>query len=304
MRDDRFGEGSARSFAEIFLRHGARGVIATSGQVGKIESYDFAHRLLFDAEDAAINLPAALRVYRASLASGLPADPGDDPAVQEEAEDVLPRVHVPVLRRPRYRVAHAPAGGGYVNAPGVPVDSVALTPVVSWPREAAPGGRYLVIVDLQLNTGAASWPYPDEEYVVGLMLSGRAHLAVSSLGDTSVVVHRFGGTYGPARFVVSVDGAAATGVRTALWLTLISAGGIPFHTAQSPVTVTREAGPLARPGRACRPRYSTRSKAAETDRLGSDAWSMVAVSVNGRPVLALGTDDGTLRCGSPPVQSR
>ena len=84
LHDDRFGEKSARSFAEIFLRRGARGVIATSGQVGKIESYDFAHRLLFAAEDAAINLPAALRVYRASLASGLPADPGDDPALQEK----------------------------------------------------------------------------------------------------------------------------------------------------------------------------------------------------------------------------
>ena len=187
-----------------------------------------------------------------------------------------------------------------MSAPGVPVDSVALTPVVSWPREAAPGGRYLVIVDLQLNTGTASWPYPDEEYVVGLMLSGRSHLAVSSLGNTSVVLHRFGGTYGPARFVVSVDDAAATGVRTALWLTLISAGGIPFHTAQLPVTVTREAPirspapdvPLARG-------TAPRTKLPKLTGAGSSAWSMVAVSVNGRPVLALGADDGTLRLWEP-----
>jgi hypothetical protein len=86
MRDDRFGEGSARSFAEIFLRRGARGVIATSGRVGKIESYDFVQRLLSEAEDAAINLPAALLAYRAKLARGLPADPGDDPAVQKKLE--------------------------------------------------------------------------------------------------------------------------------------------------------------------------------------------------------------------------
>jgi hypothetical protein len=85
MHDDRFGEeGSARSFAEIFLRRGARAVIATSGKVGKIESHDFLQRLLSDAEDAAINLPAALLAYRAGLARGLPPDPGDDPAVQNK----------------------------------------------------------------------------------------------------------------------------------------------------------------------------------------------------------------------------
>ena len=122
-----------------------------------------------------------------------------------------------------------------------PPTSVALTPIVGWPREAAPGGRYLVSVDLQLNIDAAAWPYPDEEYTVGLMLSGRSHLTVTTLGDMSVVVHRFGGTYGPARFVVGVDNAVANGIETALWLTLISAGGVPFHTAELPITVTHDA---------------------------------------------------------------
>jgi maltokinase len=187
-----------------------------------------------------------------------------------------------------------------MNTPVAPVDSVALTPIVSWPREAAPGGRYLVSVDLQLNIDTVAWPYPDEEYVVGLMLSGHPHLTVTSLSDTSVVVHRFGGTYGPARFVVAVDGAAATGMHTALWLTLISAGGIPFHTAKLPVTVTREA-PVRPPVPGVSVARGTAPE-AELPKLtgtGSDAWSMVAVSVNGRPVLALGTDDGTLRLWEP-----
>jgi maltokinase len=186
-----------------------------------------------------------------------------------------------------------------MNAPA-PVASVALTPVVSWPHEAAPGGRYLVSVDLRLDMATAAWPYPGEEYVVGLMLSGRPHLTVTSLGDTSVVVHRFGGTYGPARFLVAVDGAAATGTRTALWLTLISAGGVPFHTAKLPVTVTLEA-----PARPPVPGVSAAGDTAPGTGLprlagaGSDAWSMVAVSVQGRPVLALGTNDGTVRLWEP-----
>jgi hypothetical protein len=186
------------------------------------------------------------------------------------------------------------------------VVAVALTPVVSWPREAAPGGRYLVTVDVQLKNEEAAWPYPDEEYTVGLMLSGRSHLSVSTLGDTSVVLHRFGGTYGPARFVVAVNNAADYGVRTGLWLTLISAGGVPFHTAELPVTVTRDAP--VRPPATDLPLAHPAAPGTELGQLagdGSNAWSMAAIVVNGRPLLALGTDDGYLRLweptGSPPT---
>lgn len=84
MHDARFAEKLTRSFAEIFLRRGARGVIATSGQVGKVESYDLVLRLLFAAEDAGVNLSSAMLDYRASLADGLPADPRDDPIVEEK----------------------------------------------------------------------------------------------------------------------------------------------------------------------------------------------------------------------------
>jgi hypothetical protein len=86
LHDDRFAEKATRSFAEIFLRRGARGVIATSGEVGKAESYDFVQHLLLGAEEAGISLPAALLEYRASLAAGLPEDPSDDPAVLQRLQ--------------------------------------------------------------------------------------------------------------------------------------------------------------------------------------------------------------------------
>jgi CHAT domain len=78
LNDDRLGETATRSFAEVFLRRGARGVIATSGEVDKLESYDFAVRLLSDAEAADLNVPASLRNYRAELAADLPRDPAAD----------------------------------------------------------------------------------------------------------------------------------------------------------------------------------------------------------------------------------
>jgi len=75
MNDDRFGERATRTFAEIFLRRGARGVIATTGEVGKLDSLEFVDRLLTAAEDQPISVSTALRDYRAKLAKALPDDP-------------------------------------------------------------------------------------------------------------------------------------------------------------------------------------------------------------------------------------
>ncbi|MEV0897238.1 CHAT domain-containing protein [Actinoplanes sp. NPDC049802] len=74
MNDDRFRERATRTFAEIFLRRGARGVIATAGEVGKPDSLEFLDRLLAAARDQAVSVSALLRDYRATLARELPDD--------------------------------------------------------------------------------------------------------------------------------------------------------------------------------------------------------------------------------------
>jgi hypothetical protein len=82
MNDDRFGERATRTFAEIFLRRGARGVIATAGEVGKADSLEFVDRLLAAARDRSVSVSTALRDYRAALAENLPDDPSAaDPAL-------------------------------------------------------------------------------------------------------------------------------------------------------------------------------------------------------------------------------
>ncbi|MYS10450.1 hypothetical protein GTW71_29335, partial [Streptomyces sp. SID6041] len=141
--------------------------------------------------------------------------------------------------------------------------SVPLVPVVSWPQELEPGRRYLVTVDVRLHTDAPSWPYDREEFAIGCMLVGRSGMTVEALGATTVVLHRFGGTYGPARFLAQVEAleevSAATEEPSAkvaarkapsagapkeapgpeeapqLSLTLITEGGVPFHTVALPV---------------------------------------------------------------------
>ncbi|MFD6313224.1 tetratricopeptide repeat protein, partial [Streptomyces nigra] len=111
---------------------------------------------------------------------------------------------------------------------------VPLVPVVSWPRVLQPGQRYLVTVDIRLDTDAPPWPYDREEFAIGCMLEGGSGMTVEALGATTVVLHRFGGTYGPARFLTQLE-APAPQDTPQLTLTLITEGGVPFHTVQLPV---------------------------------------------------------------------
>ncbi|MGW7385343.1 AAA family ATPase [Streptomyces sp. NPDC054794] len=115
--------------------------------------------------------------------------------------------------------------------------SVSLRPLVSWPEEVETGRKYLVTVDIEIaDPESGAWPYDTEEYAVGCMLEGEPGLAVESVGDSTLVLHRFGGTYGPARFVTyAVDAAAVSD--TALRLTLITAGGVPFRSERLRVRV-------------------------------------------------------------------
>ncbi|MEV4830535.1 CHAT domain-containing protein [Micromonospora sp. NPDC049257] len=71
MGDTDFGERASRSFALIFLRRGAPGVIATAGQVEPAFSRDLLEHLLTVAAVGEVRLSAALRDYRARLAAGV-----------------------------------------------------------------------------------------------------------------------------------------------------------------------------------------------------------------------------------------
>jgi exoribonuclease R len=112
---------------------------------------------------------------------------------------------------------------------------IGIQPLVSWPRRIEPGGSYLVTVDLRRTDPTAPWPYDEEEFVVGCLLDGRPACTVRALGDAGLVLHRFGGTYGPARFVAEVASDREDFTGAALWLTLTTAGGVPFYTGRLPL---------------------------------------------------------------------
>lgn len=105
---------------------------------------------------------------------------------------------------------------------------IRLRPVVRWPRRAETGGSHLISVDVEMDGPIEDWPYEQEEYAIGCVLDGGSGFAVESVGDTTLVVHRFGGTYGPVTFVAHALDAPGR----ELSLTFVTAGGVPFRTVQ------------------------------------------------------------------------
>ncbi|GAA2160138.1 VMAP-C domain-containing protein [Actinomadura napierensis] len=108
-----------------------------------------------------------------------------------------------------------------------------VEPVVRWPRRMTPGTTYLVEADLRL-AGDGGWPYEEEEFSFTFLLDGGPGIAVEAIGESTLVLHRFGGTYGPVRFAAVAGEHAGPG---ALWLSLLTPRGIIARTDELKVTV-------------------------------------------------------------------
>ena len=105
--------------------------------------------------------------------------------------------------------------------------AIDVQPIVSYPRTAARGQRYLLTIDLRSSTTPDAWPSDSEELAV--YCAARAEppgmFRIQPLGRPSIVVHRFGGSYGPASFVLT---AADREMHGQIILTLSNGWGIPF----------------------------------------------------------------------------
>lgn len=97
--------------------------------------------------------------------------------------------------------------------------------------------RHLVQVDLTFVTpeGApAEWPFDEEEYVYTCVLEGRGDFDLWAVRDGCVVLHRFGGSYGPAEFVVTPR--TSTGAHSLL-LTFVNEWGVPVSAHELKVEI-------------------------------------------------------------------
>jgi serine/threonine protein kinase len=108
------------------------------------------------------------------------------------------------------------------------VRQVMIEPIISYPREAQAGKSYLMTIDLRMLTSQTEWPYDDEEYPISFVLDTMPLFSYESVGDEdpSVILHRFGGTYGPATYLLKANEREMSGN---ISVTLVNEWGIPIE---------------------------------------------------------------------------
>ncbi|MEH2115503.1 tetratricopeptide repeat protein [Nostoc sp.] len=102
--------------------------------------------------------------------------------------------------------------------------ALSIQPVISYPRQAQVGKTYLMTIDLQSSED--EWPYEEEEYPIYCMLDTSPLFSCQPLGEPAVVLHRFGGSYGAARFLLT---AAQEEIQGEIRVTLVNEWGMPIR---------------------------------------------------------------------------
>src|SRR5579885_3503904 len=85
---------------------------------------------------------------------------------------------------------------------------IQIRPIINYPREAQTGQTYLMSIDVQLASPDATWPFPEEEYPITFILNTQPYFRYESLNgerEPGIVLHRFGGTYGPAQYLLTAS---------------------------------------------------------------------------------------------------
>jgi hypothetical protein len=100
---------------------------------------------------------------------------------------------------------------------------ISVQPVISYPREAQVGKTYLMTVDLRLAEGA-EWLFEEEEYPVYCMVDSGPLFRCEAVRESAIVLHRFGGSYGAAEFLLT---ASLVELNGQLKISLINAWGVP-----------------------------------------------------------------------------
>jgi hypothetical protein len=101
---------------------------------------------------------------------------------------------------------------------------ISVQPVISYPREAQVGKTYLMTVDLKLTEGT-EWLFEEEEYPIYCMVDSEPLFRCEAVGEPAIVLHRFGGSYGAAEFLLTATHNEQIGE---LKVTLVNNWGVPI----------------------------------------------------------------------------
>jgi type I restriction enzyme M protein len=84
--------------------------------------------------------------------------------------------------------------------------AIHLKPIISYPRIAEASEHYLLTIDVQLAENSP-WPYPEEEFEISFVLKTDPFFLHEPFreDEPGLVLHRFGGTYGPAEYLLTAS---------------------------------------------------------------------------------------------------
>lgn len=142
---------------------------------------------------------------------------------------------------------------------------ITFKPIISYPSKAQVGRSYLMTIDLQLTSRYDEWRYDDEEYPVWLILDTMPLFSFEPVGenDSLVVLHRFGGTYGPATFLLT---ARQEVVKGKIEITLVNRWGVAIDHISLPCEISTIDVPVIEAVRSGARRGERERKAAEDTR--------------------------------------
>ena len=105
--------------------------------------------------------------------------------------------------------------------------TLSVKPIIHYPREVQVGKTYLMTIDLQPEEGF-EWQYEEEEYPIYCSVDSEL-FSSKPVGEPVVILHRFGGSYGEAKFLLT---AALESGQGNIKVILINAWGVPVKVLE------------------------------------------------------------------------
>jgi formylglycine-generating enzyme required for sulfatase activity len=108
-----------------------------------------------------------------------------------------------------------------------------VEPILQYPRLAKIGTAFLLTVDLKPLQYGDTWAYPEiEEVPVRFIINSGTLFRVEFLGEPVAIVHRYGGTYSPARFLLTPE-PNSLGKSGKIRITLTNRFGMPMTVLET-----------------------------------------------------------------------
>ena len=101
---------------------------------------------------------------------------------------------------------------------------LSIKPIIYYPRVAQVGKTYLMTIDLEVEEGF-EWQYDDEEYPIYCEVDSEL-FSIKSVDESIIVLHRFGGSYGASKFLLTALSESELG---SIKVCLINTWGIPIQ---------------------------------------------------------------------------